>query len=190
MEDGNRNHSRPLGGPPPKLNKQLVNQIAALIQAGNYYETAAAVVGVSRSTMWRWLREGKRLRDGLELKERKWLELTTFQRHMVRLSGACEEASAQSEALGLQEITNLAKSGHFPALKWKMERRYPARWGPRNQEPQDGDAVEQEAEIQVDPDLMRQVREQILNDDDAIGALRQSALDSDTRAIREDGEPG
>ena len=47
-------------GRPAKLTKEIIEQIATLVRAGNYIETACNFVGLSKDTYFRWAREGAR----------------------------------------------------------------------------------------------------------------------------------
>ncbi|MGB4501182.1 MAG: hypothetical protein WBI21_07950 [Natronincolaceae bacterium] len=45
---------------PTKLNPETQNKIITAIRAGNYIETAAAYAGISKNTLYDWLRKGER----------------------------------------------------------------------------------------------------------------------------------
>ncbi|MGR5997055.1 hypothetical protein ACT7DF_12880 [Bacillus cereus] len=45
---------------PMKLNDELINRLTQYIKVGNYIETACALVGISRSIVYVWLKQGRR----------------------------------------------------------------------------------------------------------------------------------
>lgn len=47
-------------GRPPKINDEIINLIVQAVQVGNYMEAAAAYAGISRDTLYRWLKHGAR----------------------------------------------------------------------------------------------------------------------------------
>lgn len=78
-------------------------------------ETAAAFAGISKDTLYRWLREGARNPKG---------EYGEFH-EMVR------EVMASAEVLLLAQIGKAAREGHWQAAAWHLERKHPERWGRR-----------------------------------------------------------
>ena len=87
---------------------EIVEKLLRLISAGNYIETAAAGVGVSRDTLYRWMKERPEFREQVQ------------------------EATAKAEAIDLQRISIAAQSGIWQAAAWRLERRFPERWGRRD----------------------------------------------------------
>ena len=53
-----------------KINKRKIEQIVAAVRAGNFIETAAAFAGISKQTLYNWLKEGARERDRRESGEK------------------------------------------------------------------------------------------------------------------------
>lgn len=99
---------------PTKLSPELEAQIVTLLRAGNYPETAAAAAGISRATFYNWLREGARAKRGVKRQ---------FRDRVLR-------AIAESEALDL-EVIRKASAEHWQAAAWRLERRFPDRYGRR-----------------------------------------------------------
>jgi len=52
------------GGRPTKLNPALQEQICGLILKGNCFYEACKLVGIHRTTAWRWLQRGDKEEDG------------------------------------------------------------------------------------------------------------------------------
>lgn len=104
-----------------RLTPQVTRDIAQHVRHGNYLETAAAAVGVHKNTLHTWLRRGR------QAIERAWpikdAEYAAFHR-------AVHEAMAESEVRTLDRLTQ-AGAGDWRAHAWRLERRFPDRWGRR-----------------------------------------------------------
>jgi hypothetical protein len=83
-----------------------------MVRAGNYLETAAAHAGIAKVTLFEWLRRGNREKSGVY-------------REFVN---DIEKALADAE---IHDVLNIAKAGleHWQAIAWRLERKFPARWG-------------------------------------------------------------
>ena len=99
---------------PEKLTPEVQQKIVDAIRLGNYIETAAAYAGISKSTLYDWLKKGGRARSG------KYREF----------SDAVEKALAESEMRDVAVITAAAKE-NWQAAAWRLERKFPDRWGRR-----------------------------------------------------------
>lgn len=133
-------------GSTPKLSLKLIEEICLLIRKGCYIETSAAACGISKDSLYRWLKKGKK-DDTLTL-ERK-------------LSDAVLVALGESEIRDLEVINNAAlgspdklalddqgkpiiDSDGYPVISeyglapnwkasaWRLERKFPNRWGNKN----------------------------------------------------------
>jgi transposase len=100
-------------GRPTKLTPEIQEKIVSVIRKGNYIETAAAYAGISKQTLYNWLRTGSRKPTGVY-------------GEFVR---AVEQALAESEMADLARIEQAAIEGHWQASAWRLERRFPKRWG-------------------------------------------------------------
>jgi transposase len=108
-------NQQPLGRP-AKLTPELQNKICDAIRAGNYLETAAAFAGIGKSTFYDWLRRGQRVSKGI----------------YHDFSEAVEKALADSEARDVALIAKAAADGQWQAAAWRLERKFPDRWGRRD----------------------------------------------------------
>lgn len=105
----------------------LVTNLLTLIAQGNYVETACKAAGLSKNTVYRWLKEADEPGE---------------HRNPQRLfRDALERAEGMSEA---QEVAKVRKAGELPqfwaASMTYLERKYPEKWG-RRQDSQDGPKV-------------------------------------------------
>jgi len=98
----------------PKLTARLIKTMARAIGDGAYVETAAALSGISKDTLYRWLRmaEGE--------------HSTPLHRE---LSDAVKKGMARAEQRDLAVIDKAAQQGIWQAAAWRLERKHPDRWG-------------------------------------------------------------
>lgn len=104
-------------GRPPKFDAAIAQKVLEFLARGNYVETAAAAAGVSKVTIYEWLRRGAREKKG------------AYHDFAV----AADKAQADAEALDLARLEKLALKGDFRAISWRLERRNARRWGPQIQ---------------------------------------------------------
>ena len=110
------------------INKEIVAKIVKAIRAGNYIETAAAYAGISKNTLYDWLRRGEREKQRLETNPRS--RMRTSEVPFVEFSDAVERALAEAE---VRDVTIIAKAAEtqWQAAAWRLERKFPDRWGRR-----------------------------------------------------------
>jgi transposase len=104
-------------GAPSRFEPEIAKKVLDLLARGNYIETAAAAAGVSKVTIYTWLKRGARSRKG------------PFHDFAV----AAEKAQAEAEVLDLARLEKMAMKGDFRAISWRLERRNARRWGPQIQ---------------------------------------------------------
>jgi transposase len=98
-----------------KLTPEVQDRIVAALRAGNYQETAAAYAGISAKTFYEWLNRG-------ESEEPKEEAFRNFRE-------AVEKAKADAEVRDIALIDKAAHDGSWQAAAWKLERKFPNRWG-------------------------------------------------------------
>lgn len=101
-----------------KLTPETQKKIVDAISEGNYLETAAAIGGVTYTTLNNWMKKGESTSSGA----------------YVEFLEAVKKAEAEAEALRVSRISKAGKEGNWQADAWYLERRYPDRWGKRVQE--------------------------------------------------------
>lgn len=99
-------------GRPTKFDPEIANTIIEFIRAGNYVETAAAAAGIVKSTLYDWLKRGKRAKSGV----------------FHNFSNAVEKAMAEAEVVDVTRIGIAAKE-YWQAAAWRLERKFPKKWG-------------------------------------------------------------
>jgi hypothetical protein len=105
-----------MAGRPTKLTPEVQKKIVDAIRAGNYMETAAAYAGISKDTFYRWLKRGARAKSGI----------------YKNFHDAVEKALAESEVRDVMIIANAAATD-WKAAAWRLERKFPERWGKKSQ---------------------------------------------------------
>jgi hypothetical protein len=113
-------------GRPTKLNYELIDQIADLVREGNYIETASAVAGIDKNSLYRWLKRGAR--EVERLAKNPKLKGKIEEKIYVDFSDAVKKAMAESEADDLENIKKASRED-WKASAWRLERRFPNRWG-------------------------------------------------------------
>jgi transposase len=101
-----------MAGRPTKLDADTSERICQAIRGGNYIETAAAIAGIHRDTLYSWLKRGRTEEEGIH---RDFVE-------------EIDQALALAEKNALQTIEK-ASVDHWQAAAWRLERRFPERWG-------------------------------------------------------------
>jgi hypothetical protein len=129
MRTGNSHEKNSVHGN-ARISAELVELIHQGVCMSETMEGAAAFSGVSRPTIWRWSRRGeaeiRRLDADPDAETRESDEL------YVDLFNALTHARARKTAHDLAVISHHAYAlGDWRASAWRLERRYPERWGKR-----------------------------------------------------------
>ena len=96
-----------------KLTKELIKEAYKLVAAGNYDKDVYPILGIDKSTWYRWLSEGETAKSGLK---REFYDT---------VKKAEKEAIARNVAL----IQKAAQEGNWQAAAWWLERKYFEDWG-------------------------------------------------------------
>ena len=112
------------------LDPSLHRRIIDLVRAGNFPDTAAAAVGIERTTVWKWMKEGAALR---RLVENDGYIPRGHEIDLVSFSNEIERASAESEARDVMLIGKAAEKD-WKAAAHRLERRHRSRWSKENAE--------------------------------------------------------
>ena len=130
-------------GAPLKINEEIIFQIAKAVKNGNYIETASAYVNIDKTTLYDWLRRGRKERDRVRKDGR--LRIRKDEQIFVNFSHAVEKALAEAE---MRDVMIIGKAGEtqWQASAWRLERKFPDKWG-RHRNVSDLDIEEQKARI-------------------------------------------
>jgi hypothetical protein len=119
-------------GRPTVFSAEKAATIVSALEDGCYLDQAAALAGVSRTTLQNWLLAGGR-NGGAEF---------------VKFNNDVRKAQAEAEHSGIRIIKAAAKAGQWQAAAWLLERKNPERWGR-----QDRVAIEHKVQESVDAAL-------------------------------------
>ena len=114
-------------GRPTKLTPETHARIVQAIQAGNYIETAAAYAGISKNTLYEWLRRGAREKERLASNRRARPQKA--EQPYLEFADAVEKALAEAEVRDVVTVLKAADAGQWQAAAWRLERKFPERWG-------------------------------------------------------------
>lgn len=143
-------------GRPSKITPTLVDAIISSLKAGCYLETAAAFSGITRSTLQEWMKRG---RKELERLSNPRTKPSKTEVQFVILINGITRAMAEAEIRDVSQIAKAALGGQklteekikkdnkgniisheiitkmtlpqWQASAWRLERKYPKRWGRR-----------------------------------------------------------
>lgn len=111
---------------PTKLNTETQEKIVSAIRAGNYIETAAAYAGIHKSTLYDWLKRGEREKQRVAKNPR--YRIKKDEQQFVEFSDAVERALAEAEVRDVAIIGKAAEE-YWQAAAWRLERKFPHKWG-------------------------------------------------------------
>lgn len=119
-------NSSPKTGRPTKLTPEKQEEIVKYLRAGNYVETAAAYAGLSKASVYNWMRRGRREIERVEDDPRR--KIREEEQPYVDFLYAVEKAQARAEMTSIALI-NRASETQWQAAAWRLERKHPGRWG-------------------------------------------------------------
>lgn len=100
-----------------KLNDTRLKKVVEGITAGLPYDTACALAGICYQTFLNWMKRGEAAQTG------KFFEF--FEE--------VKKAEAIAESVHIANIKKAGKDGVWQADAWMLERRFPEKWGRREQ---------------------------------------------------------
>lgn len=145
-------------GRPTKLTKSLQDEFVKVLKAGNYIETAAAYVGLHKSTVYDWLKRGAREKERVRKDGR--LRVRKEEQKYVDFSDAVEKALAHAEIRDVAIIGKAAET-QWQAAAWRLERKFRDRWGRsdfKDDERLDVQLKKTKLEIQLLEEKIRQLK--------------------------------
>lgn len=113
-------------GRPTKMNEVVADKILNAVRAGNYIETAAAHAGITKETLYAWLRRAAAEQE--RVMKNPGAKIRKSEAPFVQFSDAVNKAFADAEIRDVTLIANAATSD-WKAAAWRLERKFPDRWG-------------------------------------------------------------
>lgn len=100
---------------PTNLTEELIQKATNAVRAGMTYERAAAYAGINEREFYRYKAWGQERPDSI----------------YGRFCQELEKAECDAELRNLMQIEQAAHDGQWQAAAWRLERRYPDRYGRR-----------------------------------------------------------
>lgn len=139
-----------MAGRPTKLTAKVAGRIVNALRSVAYIETASAFAGVHKDTFYEWLKKGadgprntkayRAFSEAIDAAsaaagDPAALELledlaSNSPSACAAFSDAVEKAQAEGEMMALARISR-AGTEHWQADAWRLERKFPKRWGRR-----------------------------------------------------------
>ena len=130
-------------GSSPKLTTQLIEDVCLLLRRGSYIESAAAACGISKDTFYRWMKNGKSAQGNNLEKELSYAVLKSLAEAEMRDLEVIDKAALGTpDRLALDEngkilidtkgnaiVAEYGLSPNWKASAWRLERKFPDRWG-------------------------------------------------------------
>jgi transposase len=130
-------------GTSPKLTIELIEDIALLIRRGCYVETASAACGISKDSFYRWIKQGKnddnetlgrKLSDAvmISLAEAEWRDVEVIDK---AANGTPDKLLTDDngkhilDSNGNAIVLEYGMPPNWKASAWRLERKFPERWG-------------------------------------------------------------
>jgi transposase len=113
-------------GRPTKFTENRGEAIIQVMRVGTYLDDAAAYAGISLSTLRNWLRAGQQARELLDTGTR----ITKEQKALADFHVGFEKATTTWQ---IEALSKLTQSDDVRALTWRLERRFPTKWGNKQQ---------------------------------------------------------
>jgi len=111
-----------------KFTPELGKHILKAVRKGLHYDDAAALGGVTRSIVQRWLREGAQLLETCIDKDIS--NLPEGEQQLVKFTIDFEKACARLTNENL-DVIRRQRGSWWQAAAWILERRFPEKWGKR-----------------------------------------------------------
>lgn len=152
-------------GRPTKLTPDVQTAICLSLSAGNYLEPSAIRAGVSKVSVYAWLKragtELERLRNNGRARLRK------SEQPYVEFLEAVKGAEAAAEIRDVATVA-LAAQDHWQAAAWRLERKHFDRWGRKQaleHTGKDGKAIKVKGKTGLTKDMADAIRKRVLGID-------------------------
>ncbi len=100
-----------------KLNDARLKKVVDGITAGLPYDTACALAGIHYTTFLNWMKRGEEDKTG----------------EFFKFFEEVKKAEAIAESVHIKNIKDAGRNGVWQADAWMLERRYPEKWGKKEQ---------------------------------------------------------
>lgn len=115
-EEKKRGRPKNKVGRPSKISQEKIDIIVNALRTGAYIETCALHAGVDKRTIYDWLKKGNNGENEL----------------CVKFLNAVNKAMAEAELRDIRNIQMHAEKD-WRASAWRLERKFPKKWGYKQQ---------------------------------------------------------
>lgn len=119
-------------GRPTSLNAEVIEKIQQALMACAYIETAAHYAGITRDSFYTWFKRGKIAKHLIydeNTGEYDKMRIPESERIYADFADIVEQSMSGSELRLLKQIDDAARDGNWQAAAWRLERKFPKRWG-------------------------------------------------------------
>lgn len=110
---------------PTLLTDTVQETIVNAVRIGSYLDDAAMLAGISRSTLFAWMRDGRTAEE----RQQQGDTITEHETKLVNFMNAVEKARADAMLRNIGVIQTAAQNGTWQAAAWYLERTNPKKWG-------------------------------------------------------------
>lgn len=168
MEIQQQIQTKSRGGRPSKFTPETRERIISALRANAYIETAAAYAGIEKDTFYRWLKMGARAKSGPYREFSDAIKQTMGEAEVRDLAVISKAANGYDvvktkRVIGsdgkVETEETTSREFSWQAAAWRLERKYPQKWGRRDHLEVAGDEerplkVRAEVELWADPARM------------------------------------
>lgn len=115
-----------------KLEYEMIDELVEYTKQSMYVETACKAVGITELTVQDWMKLGKDMLERLETGQLRESDLTEHRAKCVDLYIELSRVLAMNEIQDVKWLNHLCELRDFRAIKFKLERTSPERWGKKD----------------------------------------------------------
>ena len=127
-------------GRPSKITPELIKEFADVLSTGVYMETAAEYIGVSKISLYAWLKKGRKEKKGIHRDFLNAVKKALAKSELSALSvitkasrgyDVIKERTVIKSDGTVETSTEKTREFSWQAAAWHLERKHPKRWGRR-----------------------------------------------------------
>ena len=121
-----------MSGRPTKCTPELAAELARYLRAGNWVETACAMVGISKPLYYMWTQRAEAELEHIAKGGKPRKREAVYVEFLTTVTRARAEAEVASVARIRKAAMSDGNEGDPQQDQWWLERSHPDRWGRRN----------------------------------------------------------
>jgi len=121
-------------GRPSKITLEIQEKICSAMLMGAYIETAAAYASINKQTLYTWMKKGNAQKAGIYRTFLDAIEQAMSKCELRDLEAIDKVATGRPEKQDINgNIISQSMAPNWKAAAWRLERKYPKKWGRREQ---------------------------------------------------------